>query len=287
MKIVILGATGQLGRQFCIILPGKAMALTHAQADLTKPAELRQTLLTLRPDVVINCAGYTQVDHAESERADAFAVNALGVRDLATHCRDLDCTLIHFSTDYVFGLDRLRTSTYTEIDTPGPINVYGESKVAGESSVRGICPKHFILRTCGLYASGQANFVTTMLRKAEEGSTLRVVADQICTPTCAVDLAHAALELLDSQAYGLYHVTNTGSCTWHEFATTIFQLAKKQVAVVPITSEEHGAPARRPPYSVLSNARWIEHGFTPMRSWQEALESYLHSSELDDHFPSP
>lgn len=279
MKTVILGAAGQLGRQLCQVLPD-VVALGRADADLTKSAELCQTLAQLRPRIVVNAAGATQVDRAESAPGDAFAVNALALRDLATFCRDADCTLFHFSTDYVFGLDALRASPYSETDPTGPINVYGNSKLAGEYFVRCICPKHFILRTCGLYGplqagSGHTNFVEAMLRKAEEGNPVHVVDDQVCTPTSVLDLAHATRELLESRAFGLYHVTNAGSCTWHDFAETIFELAKKPAALVPIESTDYAAPARRPRYSVLSNARWIDNGFTPLRPWQEALERYL------------
>jgi dTDP-4-dehydrorhamnose reductase len=280
MKIVILGAAGQLGRQLSKVLPGDVVALRRADADLAKPAELRQILTQLGPAIVVNAAAYTQVDRAEAEPGEAFAVNTLAVRDLATFCRDADCTLIHFSTDYVFGLDALRISPYSETDPAGPINVYGNTKLAGEYLVQSTCPKYFILRTCGLYGplqagSGHTNFVETMLRKAEEGNPVRVVDDQVCTPTSVLDLAHAARELLESRAFGLYHVTNAGSCTWHEFAETIFELAKKAAVLVPIESKEYAAPARRPRYSVLSNARWIDIGYTPLRSWQEALERYL------------
>ena len=275
MKIVILGANGQLGRQLGVTLSGEVIALSRAEADLVKPAALRQTLMQLRPRVVVNAAGYTQVDKAELHPAEAFAVNAVGVRDLAAICRDLDATLIHVSTDYVFGVEATRMSPYRETDAPGPLNVYGHSKLAGEQFVQTLCPKHFILRTSGLYGSGSTNFVETMLRKAEEPSPVRVVDDQICTPTSAFDLAAAVRELLDSQAHGLYHVTNSGSCSWHEFAQTIFEMKKKDVKLDPIPSGEYAAPAERPHYSVLSNARWIDNGFTPLRSWQQALESYL------------
>jgi dTDP-4-dehydrorhamnose reductase len=286
MKIVILGAAGQLGRQLRRALPGEVVGLTRADADLTKPAALRSTLTQLCPDVVVNAAGYTQVDRAEAEPSEAFAVNALAVRELAAICRDGDCTLIHFSTDYVFGLDALRTTPYSESDAADPINVYGNSKLAGEHFVRATCPKHFILRTSGLYGPSPTNFVAAMLRKAEAGEPLRVVDDQVCTPTSAFDLAQATCELLRSQAYGLYHVTNAGSCSWYEFAQAIFEAAKIDVPLVSIKTEEYAAPARRPRYSVLSNARWADAGFTPLRSWQNALKHYLAAREQESSFQS-
>jgi dTDP-4-dehydrorhamnose reductase len=275
MKIVILGAAGQLGQQLCRSLPGEIVAFGRADADLTKPAELRRTLGKLRPGVVVNAAAYTNVDRAEIDAAQAFAVNAHGVRDLAAICGNVDATLIHISTDYVFGVDVTRVIPYSETDPAGPVNIYGQSKLVGEEFVRSLCPRQFILRTCGLYANGHSNFVATMLRKADERTAVRVVADQICTPTSVVDLAAAVEEIIDSQAYGLYHVTNAGSCSWHEFARTIFAIAKKSVTLIPITSEEYAAQARRPRYSVLSNAKWAAHGFTPLRSWQAALAECL------------
>lgn len=272
MKIVILGAQGQLGRALC----ADWIRLSRADADLTRPLELRHTLTQLRPSVVVNAAAFTQVERAEAEAAAAFAVNALGVRDLAAICRDLDCTLLHFSTDYVFGLDVKHDAAYDEMDRPGPINVYGASKLAGEQFVQAICPKHFILRTCGLYGHGGSNFVEALLSQAKHGGVLRVVDDQVCTPTSVTDLAAATQEVLASQAYGLYHVTNSGACTWHEFAQAIFAITKQEVSLTPISSEEYGGAARRPRFSVLSNSRWLDRGFTRLRPWHEALADYLH-----------
>ncbi|MSQ94940.1 MAG: dTDP-4-dehydrorhamnose reductase [Gemmataceae bacterium] len=276
MKIVILGAAGQLGRQLARVLPD-AVSLKHEDADLTKPDHLRQTLAQLRPWVVVNAAGYTHVDRAETNADGAFAVNAHGVRDLAVICRELDSPLIHISTNYVFGADDLRTTPYRESDVPGPISVYGASKLLGECHVQAMCPKHFILRTCGLYGPGgqRSNFVEAMLRQAEKGAAIRVVDDQVCTPTSAFDLAYAVRGLVDSETYGLYHVTNSSACSWHEFARSIFEMTKRRVELVAIASSAYPALARRPRYSVLDNSRWIGAGFTPLRSWQEALAQYL------------
>ncbi len=280
MKIAVLGARGQLGRELCRVLSDDVVALGRAEADLTVAPKLRQTLAGIGPRVVINAAAATHVDRAEAEPALAFAVNAFAMRELAAICRDLDAALIHFSTNYVFGLDHMRDSAYDEDDAPGPVSVYGASKLAGEHFVRSVWPKHFILRTAGVYGlpapgDSRGNFVETMLRLAAQETPLRVVDDQICTPTSAADLARAVIELLDSQAYGLYHVTNGGACTWHEFAETIFEMANLAPPLVPIRSEEHAAPARRPRFSVLSNRRWINTGFTPLRPWREALARYL------------
>jgi dTDP-4-dehydrorhamnose reductase len=275
VKIVILGAGGQLGRHLARSLSGEIAALTRAQGDLTQPAELRQTLQQLKPQVVVNAAAYTAVDRAESEPDLAFAVNARGVRNLAEICRDLDAALVHISTDYVFGSDMSRHTPYGETDEPGPINVYGQSKLAGERFVAEISPRHFILRTCGLYAAGSNNFVTAMLRKARQGEPVRVVEDQICTPTSVADFAAAIAKVQNSNAYGLYHVTNSGACSWHEFAKAIFALVKVSVNVEAICSAEYAALGRRPLYSVLSTERWTGAIGHRMRSWQEALEGFF------------
>jgi dTDP-4-dehydrorhamnose reductase len=199
------------------------------------------------------------------------------VRELALACREIDATLIHFSTDYVFGLDCHRSKPYLESDLPGPLSTYGLSKLTGEYFVRAYCSKHFIIRTCGLYgqrgAGGKGgNFVETMLRLAETGKPIRVVNDQILTPSSASDVAAATLELFRTAPSGLYHLTNAGSCSWYEFAQAIFQIAKMKPNLTPITSTEYGSKAARPAYSVLST----EHRHVPKcRPWQEALKEYL------------
>src|SRR5262249_39719341 len=258
VRYAVLGAAGQLGRDLGPRLAGEVVGLTRAQADLTRPETLRAALAEARPDVVINCAAYNFVDKAESEPAAAFAVTAGAVRDLARICCDIGCALVHFSTDYVFGLDETRQTPWAETDAPGPVSVYGLSKLAGEYLVRALCPRHFVVRTCGLYgvwgSGGKGgNFVETMLRFACQGKPLRVVADQTCPPTYPVDLADATSALLNPGRAGLYHVTNAGSCSWYEFARAIFGLEGLSPDVTPITSGEYGAAARRPAYSVLAN----------------------------------
>jgi dTDP-4-dehydrorhamnose reductase len=254
--------------------------LARERADLTRPETLRATLAELRPEVVVNCAAYNLVDKAESEPAAAFATNAWGVRELAMLCRDLGVTLVHFSSDYVFGLDADRRTPYQEADAPGPVSVYGLSKLAGEYLARALCPRHIIIRTCGLYgvwgSGGKGgNFVETMLRLAGQGKPLRVVADQVCTPSYAVDVATASAALIQTGNYGQYHLTNGGACSWYEFARTIFELAGVRADLTPITSEEFGAKARRPRYSVLASEAYERLGLPQPRPWQEALAAYL------------
>jgi dTDP-4-dehydrorhamnose reductase len=287
-KYAVLGCSGQLGRDLCPRLSGEVVGLTRAEVDLTHPESIRSVLSSLRPDVVVNCAAYNLVDRAESEAEAAFAVNGWGVRNLALICHDLTCTLVQFSSDYVFGLDASRQTPYAEAEAPGPVSVYGLSKLAGEYLVRALCPRHFVIRTCGLYgvwgSGGKGgNFVETMLRLAGEGKPLRVVSDQVCTPSYTVDVAEATAALLATGRYGLYHLTSAGSCAWYEFARTIFQLSGVAASLTPITSQEYAAAARRPNYSVLSMAAYERLGLRKLRPWQEALAAYLDERR---HLPS-
>lgn len=283
MRFAVLGAAGQLGRDLCPRLPGEVIPLSRTgtpTVDLARPESLRSHFDDVRPDVVINCAAYNFVDRAESEPQEAFAVNAWGVRELARLCCERDCLLVHFSTDYVFGLDQSRKQPWTEKDAPGPVSVYGLSKLAGEYLVRATCPRHMVIRTCGLYgvwgSGGKGgNFVETMLRVAGQGKPLRVVDDQTCTPSYTVDVAETTLALLKTEQSGLYHVTNSGSCTWHELARTIFELSGIQANLTPIPSSEYPTPARRPAYSVLDHTALRALAIPSPRSWREALAAYV------------
>jgi dTDP-4-dehydrorhamnose reductase len=280
-KYIVLGSAGQLGRDLCPRLDGEVVALTRADVDLTHPEVLRARLRELGPAIVINCAAYNYVDRAESEPEAAFAVNAWAVRQLARACSESQSTLVHFSSDYVFGLDAHRSEPYAETDAPGPVNNYGLSKLAGEYLVRANCSRHFVIRTCGLYGvwgtGGKGgNFVETMLRLARERRPLRVVNDQICTPSYSLDVAGAVSQLVQTDCYGLYHLTNAGQCTWYEFAETIFELTGENADLSPITSQQYGAAAMRPGYSELSNATHRKLGFPSLRPWREGLHAYLH-----------
>ncbi|HEY7311269.1 MAG TPA: dTDP-4-dehydrorhamnose reductase [Gemmataceae bacterium] len=283
MRYAVLGAAGQLGRDLCPRLPGEVVPLSRSGspvADLSRPESLRGMFDHVRPDVVVNCAAYNFVDKAESEPQEAFAVNAWGVRELAHLCRERDCQFVHFSTDYVFGLDDTRRQPWTESDAPGPVSVYGLSKLAGEYLVRALCPRHLVIRTCGLYgvwgSGGKGgNFIETMLRLANQGKPLRVVDDQICTPSYTVDVAETTVELLTAGRSGLYHVTNSGSCSWYELARAVFELTHVQADLSPIPTSARSDPARRPAYSVLDHAALRGLGLTSPRPWRDALNAYL------------
>lgn len=279
MKIAVTGAGGQLGSELCRQLGDAAIGLCRPQFDLTSADSVRQTLLGLRPDAVINAAAYTRVDRAEEEAELCWSVNATGVGLVVDACRELGCPLVQISTDYVFGRDAARRTPYREEDEPGPVSVYAESKLAGELRAAEY-ERHTIVRTCGLYGqlggpSGPGNFVATMLRLGRQGKPLRVVDDQHCTPSYTRHVARAVLYLLERQAFGIYHVVNRGSTTWYDFAAVIFRLAGIEVAMERITTDQYGAPAARPAYSVLDTSKYHALGGPIMPTWQEALTAYL------------
>jgi dTDP-4-dehydrorhamnose reductase len=279
MRVVIIGAGGQLARDLRkALLEVDLVPLTHAELDITEHVQARAVLAEQHPDVVINTAAFHRVDDCESEVERSFSVNALAVLNLARSCAELGATLVHLSTDYVFKGDRRQP--YTETDNPNPQNVYGASKLAGEYLARCYCPKHFVVRSSGLYgvagSSGKGgNFVELMLRLAGEGKTIRVVDDQRLTPTYTVDLAHTIARLIRTDAYGLYHATSEGECSWFEFAQAIFAKSNLSPELLPTTTEAFGARALRPAYSVLNNQALAAIGLPSMRHWSEALDSYL------------
>ncbi len=281
--VVIIGARGQLGTDLQPALAdARVSALTRAELDVGDPSRAAATLAELEPDVVINTSAFHQVDVCESEPAAAFAVNAVGAYHLARLAGELDFTLVHFSTDYVF--DGRRGTPYRERDAAEPLSIYGISKLAGERLVCTFAPRHFVIRTTGLYgvagASGKGgNFVETMLRLAAAGP-VRVVDDQVMTPTATADLALAVATLLRREGegdvpYGIYHITNAGQCSWYVFAKAIFARCGMAADLTPITQAESSAKARRPPFSVLDHGKWMAAGFAELRPWPEALGDYL------------
>jgi dTDP-4-dehydrorhamnose reductase len=282
-RVVIIGASGQLGTDLVKVMQDwHVIPLTHADLDICDFVYTRKVLENAKPDIVINTAAFNRVDDCEEEVSKAFLVNAFAVRNLAQICADLDCVLVHISTNYVF--DGQKREPYTEDDPPNPLSVYGTSKLTGEYFARNICPKHFVIRTSGLYgvAGSRAkggNFVETMIRLAQEGRPIRVVNDQVLTPTYTKDLAGKIKELVQTEAYGLYHITNSGECSWYEFAAKIFELLGLKPDFGPITSVEYGARARRPAYSVLAHKALLRLGLADLRPWPEALGAYLEEKE--------
>jgi len=280
MKTAIVGSAGQLGRAITAALGADAVPLTRDDLDLLQPATVAPTLEVLGCGRVINCSAYNLVDKAESEPDAAFAVNAWGVRSLALACKSLGIPLVHFSTDYVFGLDTDRRTPWSETDAPGPASAYGLSKLNGEYWALQADPRNLVIRTCGLYGErgtgGKGgNFVDTMLRVASDGKPLRVVADQRCTPSNVIDIAAGALALIERGQGGLFHLTNAGDCSWHEFAQVIFTAADISPSLTPISSAEYPTAARRPRYSVLSTQKALAAGMPPLRDWQSAVTEYV------------
>ena len=279
MRILLIGAGGQLGTALSRRLPGEMMSFSSKDLDISDAGRVRQAVPAARPDLVINAAAYNFVDRAEEERERAFAANALGPRFLAEACGSLDVPLVHISSDYIFGQEAGRRTPYRESDPPGPLGDYARSKLSGEGFVQAACSRHFILRTCGLYgratSPGKGNFVATMLRLGKERGSVSVVDDQWCTPTAAADLAGWIAELIATTQYGLYHATNSGSTTWCRLAREVFRCAGMNVDLKPITTAEFGAKAKRPPYSVLDSSKLEAAIGHRLRSWEEALAEYL------------
>jgi len=280
MKVAIIGANGQLGTDLCRILAGQKVSvlpLTRREIDVSDSTQVDRVLGPLQADVVISTAAFHKVEECEKQPAQSFAVNAAGPRNLALACRQNSAVLVHFSTDYVF--DGSERRPYAESDLPRPLNVYGVSKLAGEHMLRLTWERHFVIRTCGLYGvAGSAgkggNFVETMLKKASEPAPVRVVNDQVLTPTFTGDLAEAVSKLIRTEAYGLYHVSAQGECSWYEFARKIFEFEKLKVDLSSVSSAEFSSPVRRPAYSVLSKQKLSRLGIA-MKTWQEGLASYL------------
>ncbi len=279
MKIALLGAKGQLAFDLKRVLAGhELVAFTRADFDVTDRAAARDCLLDLRPDAIINTTAFHQVDLCESRPDDAFGVNAIAVFHLARCAQEIGARLVHISSDYVFDGDSRRP--YSEEDIPRPISVYANSKLAGEYFIQSECEKHILIRTCGLYGaaglSGKGhNFVESMLQKSRTGEGIRVVEDQVVTPTPTVDLARQLECLLGADQYGLFHCTAEGSCSWFEFARAIFELSGLLADLEPTDRSVYKTPARRPAYSVLDNARLNELGLNRMRHWRTGLADYL------------
>jgi dTDP-4-dehydrorhamnose reductase len=242
--------------------------------DITVEDDCGRVIAECSPDVVINAAAYTNVDGCETDRDRCFAVNAIGVKNIALACRGKDIRIVHFSTDYIF--DGRKETPYVEEDEPAPLNVYGASKLEGDRFLQAFSDRWLLIRTAWLYGRNGKNFVKTILEKAATVKTLDVVDDQIGAPTYSWDLSAAVQLLIEGGHEGLFHLTNRGRCSWHEFACKILQYAgKNDVTVRPIPSADLARPAVRPAWSVLSSRKFWEATGKTMRFWQIALQDYL------------
>jgi dTDP-4-dehydrorhamnose reductase len=282
MRVLITGANGQLGTDLLPALGGlEVIPLAHADLEITDISSVKAVFRKNKPDVIINTAAYVRVDDCEDNPDKAFQVNALGARNVAVAAQELGAKLVHISTDYVFGGGNGSINTpYTEFDEPAPLNVYGKSKLAGEDFVQHLCLKYFIIRGSGLFgvagSSGKGgNFVETMLRLGKERPEIRVVNDQIFSPTYTKDLARKIVQLISTDYYGIFHIVGSGSCSWHEFASEIIKLAGLKTRVIPITSDQYPQKAKRPHFSVLDNYHLKLLGMNDLPIWQEALAGYL------------
>jgi dTDP-4-dehydrorhamnose reductase len=286
VKIAIIGANGQLGSDAVerFALGGHdVVSLSHAEIELSSLDSVRSCLRLQNPIVVVNTAAMHHVENCEAEPQKAYAVNAIGARNLAIVTGELGASLVHVSTDYVF--DGTKSEPYVETDTPLPLNVYGNSKLAGEYFVRTHNPKHFVLRTSALYgtrpcrAKGGRNFVDLMLKLGRERGQVRVVDSEFVSPTATSELAEQIVVLADSDAYGLYHATAEGSCSWFEFAREIFYAAGVPVKLEVASAAEFPAKVVRPLYSVLENRSLKVRGLNRFGPWQTGLHRYLHESQ--------
>jgi dTDP-4-dehydrorhamnose reductase len=293
VRCALIGAAGQLGFDLArtFDLPGELVRLTRADFDLLDARAAARVLRDLRPTHVVNTAAYNQVDRAEEDPAPAFALNADAVGALADLCESLGATLVHFSTDYVF--DGRRATPYGEDDAPGPLSRYGESKLAGERLALTRCRQALVFRVCGLFGvarsagKGGTNFVETMLRLAGEGRSIRVVRDQVLTPSYTLDLAAKVWRVMARGTHGLYHLTNAGATSWYDFAREIFRLSGLTPDLAGVTAAEYGARARRPAYSVLRHGRLAALGEDDLRPWPEALAAYLRERGSVSAAPAP
>lgn len=279
MRALLIGSKGQLGSDLLRVWTGDLIALSHDELDVCDRELVVSVIAREAPELVINCAAYHRVDECETQIERSFQVNGAGAKHVADAAREAGAAVLWISTDYVW--DGEKGSPYVETDLPRPISVYGASKVAGEHLVRQSNPRHYVVRSSSLFgvagASGKGgNFVETMINKAKEGQPLRVVADQTSSPTMTYDLAQKLQELAATGRYGLYHVTNSGQVSWHDFAAAIFERCGLSPSLTPISSDELSAPARRPRFSVMENAELKAAGIAQARPWQEALEAYLH-----------
>lgn len=286
MRIALIGSNGMLARKVRELAPADVDLHGYDLPvfDLTDRAQVLAEMNRLQPGVIVNCAAFTNVDGCESQEELATQVNGAGPGYLAEAAKACGAVLVHISTDYVFAGDK--GSPYTESDPTGPLSAYGRSKLAGEQAIiaSGLT-RYFILRTSWLYGPGGKNFVETMLRLATEREELRIVADQIGSPTYTGDLAQAIYHLLAvsdrSGLYGIYHLANLGECSWHDFAELIVGLARtsgealKVSRVVPIRTNEYPLPAPRPAYSVFSKEKYLAATGAPLPHWRESLQYYL------------
>lgn len=275
-NILVTGSTGQLGSDVVKELLKRGystLSPNRSELNLCSEDNIRNYILNSNCEAIVHCAAYTQVDKAEDEKDLCIKINATATKHIAKCAKILDIPMIYISTDYVF--DGTKDGEYTENDETNPINIYGESKLAGEKYVQEILDKYYIVRTSWVFNINGKNFIETMLRLSKANNQLSIVNDQIGSPTYTKDLSRLLVDMLETSKYGLYHATNEGYCSWYEFADTIFKLANINIDIKAINSNEYASRAKRPLNSKLSKDKLIEYGFKPLPHWEDALKDYL------------
>ena len=275
-NILVTGSTGQLGSDVVKELLKRGystLSPNRSELNLCSEDNIRNYILNSNCEAIVHCAAYTQVDKAEDEKDLCIKINATATKHIAKCAKILDIPMIYISTDYVF--DGTKDGKYTENDETNPINIYGESKLAGEKYVQEILDKYYIVRTSWVFNINGKNFIETMLRLSKANNQLSIVNDQIGSPTYTKDLSRLLVDMLETSKYGLYHATNEVYCSWYEFANTIFKLANINIDIKAINSNEYASRAKRPMNSKLSKDKLIEYGFKPLPHWEDALKDYL------------
>jgi len=277
MKIILLGSSGQLGKEFEKFLLEKENvelhAFSHSELDVLDLMKIQNKFYEISPDVVINCAAYTKVDQAEVEQSLVYQVNAIGAKNVSFASFKINAKVVYFSTDYVF--DGLKGAPYNEFDKPNPVSLYGKSKLMGEIYTKEHNPNHLILRISWLYGIDGSNFVKTIIRLSKEKSELRVVNDQVGTPTYALDVVKQTWQLIQKDSIGLYHSANIGQTTWFEFAKRIVEKLNLNAKIIPIKTDEFPALAKRPSFSVLDNYLLKIENKNIIRKWEEAFDDFI------------
>lgn len=281
MKVLVTGIKGQLGHDVVneLVKRGhEAVGVDIEEMDITDESQVRRVITETAPEAVIHCSAYTAVDRAEEEVELCRKVNAVGTKYIAEVCKELDCKLLYLSTDYIFSGDGERP--WEPDDEAAPLNVYGLTKYEGEQEIKKRLDKYYIVRISWVFGINGNNFIKTMLRLGKENGAVKVVDDQIGSPTYTYDLAVLLVDMIETEAYGDYHATNEGLCSWYEFAREIFQAAgMNDVQVTPVKSGEFPVKAKRPFNSRMSKEKLVEKGFHKLPSWQDAVKRYLAALE--------
>ena len=277
MKVLVTGVKGQLGYDVVRELQSRgheAIGVDIEEMDITDETAVSRVMEETAPEAVIHCSAFTAVDRAEEEQELCYKVNVEGTENIAKMCQKLGCKMLYLSTDYIFSGEGQRP--WEPEDTPSPLNSYGQSKYQGEVALRQYVDKYFIVRISWVFGINGNNFIKTMLRLGKENGAVKVVDDQIGSPTYTFDLAKLLVDMIETEQYGAYHATNEGICSWYEFAKEIFQEANmKEVTVTPVSSEEFPVKAKRPKNSRMSKEKLVQNGFSLLPSWQDAVKRYI------------